>query len=890
MLTLGAVLFTISCSGPQPSIDSSSSVLQSVSVNLAGDGAITAIDGTAVYLDEVKGESLGTTTSYETRTVADDLPVRITTQYKTADSSGSDLNDVAGYTGRVELNVTVENLTVKPTDVEYDVAGQSRVDAALVGTPMSIAASAQFAGTRPSDIVVSADDGGSQTNGIVSATANGDAVVQWAALLAPPQSQATTTFQLVANVTDFAVPSIDIAMQAGLHTDLSYEGALGSAFDNGPTSELGLQQRTITLISEVNAVLNRAGTTITEVRTNLDDTSKTLGVRTAQQLHDSSESLATTMKSLGEQLGDLQTDLSATATGTETSVSAQLRETVESMKNILGDTSGTPSSQVEGTGCAATVRAPEAGYSIYSAFVQLSARLAGYATANEGCRDEIVVDLQNTVGPRVPSVETCTESSMTCALFGSSLVVTGALLQLVVNGEAIVSDLNTDDIDTAISQQATLANNVADLSEALALLPRVTDEPELATAVQSAQTSLEAATAQVSALSRTLRSTATGSLTELGEDSGVGPLPAGSMIAQLDTLAESICSLSTDGVSVVDPEVVEKLRAYLTSTPCTTGAVVAPPAGYPTPLADRLQAQVDAWKGIQDAGDTANPTSTVSLLSGALAGIQTSLDDIRSATVTHDEAFDLSVDALAALAQDSVTQSTELGAQLGVIRGQQLTLADSVMQSFTDAAVSTNALVSTTINEQVRVVSDRAELGRGSLVASYNSTISGLSSTSQTVITDARGLIDTQKSRLTESNRAATADLSEQTASALERIAASTSASSRDVEAASTLLSDNLNKVLLDLGDQKVAGSGLLGAMAVSAAKADTADFQLALASQNAAGYANIRSGDVAGILLQQAQFAASLKAANTFPAFHLKVPSGATSHTIYSFHLGGEK
>ena len=78
--------------------------------------------------------------------------------------------------------------------------------------------------------------------------------------------------------------------------------------------------------------------------------------------------------------------------------------------------------------------------------------------------------------------------------------------------------------------------------------------------------------------------------------------------------------------------------------------------------------------------------------------------------------------------------------------------------------------------------------------------------------------------------------------------------------------------------------------MATSAAKADTADYQLALATQNAQGYANMRAEDVAGILLRQAQFKASLEAVSALPTFHLEVPPGTATQTLYSFRLGSAK
>ncbi|PPI02511.1 hypothetical protein C5C56_02785 [Rathayibacter sp. AY1D1] len=96
--------------------------------------------------------------------------------------------------------------------------------------------------------------------------------------------------------------------------------------------------------------------------------------------------------------------------------------------------------------------------------------------------------------------------------------------------------------------------------------------------------------------------------------------------------------------------------------------------------------------------------------------------------------------------------------------------------------------------------------------------------------------------------------------------------------------------MLLDLGDRTVGGSGLLGSMTTSAAKVGTADVQLALASQSARGYAAVRSEDVSGILLVQAQERASLRAGDALPAFHLDLPEGARTRTVYSFRIGDER
>ncbi len=194
------------------------------------------------------------------------------------------------------------------------------------------------------------------------------------------------------------------------------------------------------------------------------------------------------------------------------------------------------------------------------------------------------------------------------------------------------------------------------------------------------------------------------------------------------------------------------------------------------------------------------------------------------------------------------------------------------------------------IDEQVRNVSDTAGQSQQAVEQAFDQSIAGLRTTSGEVTSDSKGTIDEQKGALEQQSSSLASAVDSQTAASLQRIDASTSASVRDVQGASTLLTGDLNRVMLDLGDRKVNGSGILGAMATSAAKSDSADYQLALASQNAAGYANVRAEDVAGILLQQQQFRSSLDAAAKLPAFRLDVPSGATATTLYAFRIGADR
>lgn len=62
------------------------------------------------------------------------------------------------------------------------------------------------------------------------------------------------------------VPDLDISVQPGLVTDPSMGALVDSAFNPATSHELELQRRTIDLIGDVNGVLARASSTISDVR------------------------------------------------------------------------------------------------------------------------------------------------------------------------------------------------------------------------------------------------------------------------------------------------------------------------------------------------------------------------------------------------------------------------------------------------------------------------------------------------------------------------------------------------------------------------------------------------------------------------------------------------
>lgn len=927
LVTLGLIATTACTQAPNPEpVSNPVKLLQSVRVGLSHAAGVESIEGTTISVSSA-GDSSAEDTRYVTADVVGELPMRVSLHYRAGEKSGSDLSELQGHSGPVEINLTLENLTVKPRLISYDSAGQTRSDTALVGAPLTIAASTKLAGVRADDVTAGSADGTAGTNGVLSSAEDGSAVVQWATVLAPPRSGASTTLRLVADVKDFAVPAFDLAVQPGINTDLSADAVLAGAFASGTGSEMDLQRRTISLVSDVNTVLTKAGSTITEVRRNLQVTSQTLGVKTAGELRDNSTALAGTMVQLKEQLQDLGDDLEATTETTQSTTASQLQQTVSAVESMLGDTTAVPmTAPIDGEGCNAEVPKSAKASTVYSSILTMAAQLDAYATVSAGCRDLVAGAIQATMGPENPTAEQCAEQgSMTCSLYGSAVTITAALLGLVNKGDALVAELQPHVVEDAIKNQdaadVILQQMRADFA---VILEGAETSEDYKTALANVRASIKSAEESVTATREgvtgvrvsidglreqlvDIAATAQGAQTELS-----GGLPLnGSMLQQNQSLADELCRLA-DGdfprQGRLSDREAEELRSYLTATPCEPADIadgelpvqeLTPPIGFKDPLDARLQDQEAAWVSVLDATDT---TAADQAISQALGGLETALDDIDAKLDAITEATDAldgaatakvtgskrQFEALNAALQEAIASSDRVGTSLVTLKEQQDGLGDKIKQSLREVSAETAAEVFKTVDEQVRQVAEIGDAGSESVIRAFNRSISGLKTTSDEVVADAGGTVNKQRDELLGHSDALAGTLAESTESSLVSIAASTSGSTRDVEGASALLSASLNKVMLDLGDRTINGSGLLGAMATSAAKADTADFQLALASQNAEGYANIRSRDVDGLLLRQAQFKASLTAIDELPPFHLKVPDGATSQTLYTLKIGG--
>lgn len=923
-------------------------VLQNVNLKLASNGNVSAIDTNNIYVNEQEHKSSSKTINFKVKDVINDVPVRVSTQYQSSKGTGTNLKDLNGYSGELTIKVTVENLTLKSQEVSYDAGGTKRTNQALVGVPFTVAGSVSLDNVKSNQIITSGDKtDDSATNGVISTTGDGKANVQWGAILAPPTSGASTSFTLKVNAQDFKAPDFDIAVQPGFASDLSGESVLNNSFNKNDANQVAMLQRTIDLVNNVDSTITSASSQVNELRSSLDNTSDTLGQDAAKNLQVNSESLTKRMAELDGQIQSLKDDLAKTADGNKNQLISQLESTVNTMDTLLGDTSQVPNVSVshQNGSCTVDRGAAGGGSSVYGNLVQLSQILNNYADASGDCQHALADSLRQTIGPDNPSPEVCRDgSSVTCSLYGASVTSQASLIGLVANGEKLVNELQPEYLKGANKNYRALRGEVDNLTKYLQsdegkkAIRDHQQNGDITESLKSSRRSVDELKKTSDELTKALNSLHSKAVAARNDVSG----NSNSIDQQNEDIANELCKLSVENGGKLSQEEVDRLRSYLTSTPCGEtprtpqrdqnnqnqgdqntpnnnqngnnanqgGTPVVPaahrfaadklqaPEGYGQAMDERLNNQARAWDEVIKETDLQNPTTPLAQNAKGFSDQVNSLDSALSSVekAYAGEGDDQNRDrddrqndpnSLDEKLKSLTSASDELGKNLDELSSQHSELSEALKNAFKDSADETSKNINNLISQEIRQVSAQGSAGADSIQNSFTSSIYGLAEASNVIVRDAGNSLEAQRRDIAGKVENLKASLDGVTQSSLEQLDARTGSASRDLAGASVLLADDLNKVILDLGDSRVDGSGLLGALKTNAAKAGAADFQLALASQNAQGYTSVRAEDIAAVQLRQAQFKASLEKLKSLPSFHLPDGGKAEVKVVYTFHIG---
>ncbi len=888
-------------------------VLQSVNVAMAPDGTLTGVDGTTVMASADGEQADSTSQSYSPAEVVKDLPVRVLTSYRTADGAGTDLSDLEGYTGKLQIDLTVQNLTVEPQDISYDANGSSRTQPALVGAPLTVVASAALTDTPASRVVTAdANDAAAATNGVLSQSETGTTQVQWATILAPPQLASSATLSLVVDAEDFVAPAIDLSVQPGLVTDPSLGALVKTAFDPAGSQELKLQEQTIQVIGEVNTVLNRASSSISQVRRTLEASSETLGDKTVQDLEGSVVQITSSMKSLDGTVEGLGSNISSSLKATGTSSLSQLQTTVDSIDQLLGDTSANPPApSVRGSGCDTSVATRSGGDSVYGSLLRVVSTLQGYAQASDGCKVQLKNTILTTIGPSNPNDTVCAPGaegspagSVTCALSDSRSKFSTFVADLNDAAASAAGELDLTSLDDARDAVTTLAEDANAIDGLLLTLGGVVNGPDedsvtkLVAAVRASAGKLRASRNAVGAALDTLRADLVrqqGYLTTLGSSA--------------TALVDEICALTqapdvpVDATKPLTPAQGAGLMDNITDSPASCPQVVE--QNFPAPAAGRILDTIGAARDdlaeVQTSVAATNPDGALTRALGAFDEEYTStlvpkLGELeRAINGGATGSVPATIKELQRLIRNLTGSVDGPQGSIQGIRDALDTVEDegaAAQGSFTaavrDVARAARKDVKETTKKAIDDVTARSVQAREDVTKAFDQSRQGMLSAAGDIAADGASTIDKQRAGLSRTEQSATTAITESVKKGLGVIADTVSASTLDTETAGKLLTADLTKVLADLGNPQVDGSGLLGSITTNAATAGTADYQLALAGRTADSYSNVRGGDIAGLMLRQAQAEAAFTRQAGLPAFQLDLPDGVERRTVYVFHLQG--
>ena len=954
-------------------VENATNVLQNVNVQMGRDGEVSSIESTNIYVNDKDRTSSSSNVQFKPKDVVNDLPVRVSLQYSSERGSGTNLNDLNGYSGEITIKVTVENLTVKTEDVTYDASGTSRTSPAPVGTPFSIAASTVLSGS-PTQVITTPDATDSSTNGVVSTNDEGKAVVQWGAISAPPVTGSSSSFVLKVKAKDFSAPTFNISVQPGFASDLSGAGIITNGFTSQDASQVALLQRTIDTVNEVNSTLNSASSQVAQVRQSLDDTSATLGKDAAEHLKTQNESLTKTMQGLQANIENLQKDLSEASRTNNSQLISQLERTVAALHTMLGDTTARPNVSVSHSNGRCVVHREEdaSSRSVYGNLVQLSAVLNAYAEASSDCQQDLTASIREIVGPEHPTAETCSSNgSVTCALFGASVTVQSSLIALVATGEKIVDHLQPEYLKGANTNYSALKRQMDEIVQQMEKDPSSLN----ADAVRALREKVSAARQGVNQLKETssrliesiknVHSRAASARAELVDGSG-------SMSAQNKELAEQLCALSTERGGSLSAEQVEHLRGYLTASSC--GGAASPsaspssevpseapspapsesasatpseepskkievPSAAPsseassaeptategntrvitvenanertytsntpaarTPMEQRIAAAVAAWDEVLAATsmddpkeglarDAKNLNDAVNAVDGALGEVEKTLNDAVNAQNQDAEKKAEPTEEAKVSLRDRIHSASDavnaLGKNLEDMTNMQADLSTAIKEAFKESANETRESLTSMISEEIRKVSSDGSSSASAAKEAFSASVAGITDTANTVVQVAGESIEVQHKDMNDRIEGLRQSLDSVTERSLVALSTRAENATRDLAGASVQLNNDLSKLMLDLGDSNAEGAGLLGALKSNSAKAGAADYQLALAMQNAQGYTNLRSEDIAALQKRQAQFKASLQRLRSLPTFHLSNAGSAEVKTVYTFQIG---
>lgn len=668
--SLVALAVVASSIGASPVFAEQERLLQNVDVVVGSDGAVTKISSTLLRSVGDANPSADEK-SHDPSTKAGELPVRVLTSYRLTDGgttrAGTDLDDIAGRKGRVVVEVTVQNTTVRPEALTATAAGLTSDGPTLVGVPLTVVGGVDLGDAAFADLVSGGDagDSGVVTNGVVSRTDRGGRV-QWATFLAPPRLPASQTFRLVFDTDDFTPPTLDLSVQPGLLTDSSIDRLIDSVFGPGAGGVEDLQLRTVTLLRRVNETLGEAGGSLQNVQQTLDDARNGLGQQTIANLQSGQTQLQSELAALIDELTLLRDDVSDDFRSSGDKITADIGTTIDGVLAQLGDpdellaerdrkraraqastsptASPTSSPGTGGADDACKVGAPtiDPAKSVFAQLIAVGDGLIDISDATDACRQAIADRLAATLTAEGPSSVVGRLDERRKSIDGQRAKV----LKQSGNLKGLVAGATSAGL---VDRVFGMADDLRDLRTSLTVTDDGKTNPSTAKLVKQAK----AISSELSKITDDLAKkegddTVATVLKKIGTDASQRAAAlsrAGGVEDDLDAVAEQVCGLTLTGP---DADARDGAVALLVGKDCAGDQ--ADPGDADGSVRERVVAARSTLETIAKQAGGAAPSSATSLVGalttildtviGQLGKFITTLTDPNGAVATLEKTID----------------------------------------------------------------------------------------------------------------------------------------------------------------------------------------------------------------------------------------------------------
>lgn len=897
-------------------------MLQSVHIGIGGSGSIDTITDSRVsigYGDDVAGETV--TNEYNPAEAIKELPVRIIPSYVTEDGSGTDLSDLEGYTGRVEIFLSVQNLTLEPEDVSYDVAGQSHSRVALIGTPLTVVGASSLNVPVDQIAVNASSESNNITNGVLSQDEDGNAQLQWATILAPPQLPASTVFTIVADVEEFEAPEFDVTVQPGYVSNASTGEVLDQAFRSSLESDSDLILQTIQTMADLDDLLAEAGSIISQARSDLRVSAETVGSQTVRDLQQSIGAITTSTEKMISTLGSLETSVTSTLEVSNSALLSQTSQTISTVSSLLGNTEqATPYVEFLGEGCELRVANQADATSVFGSILNINALMNGYAEASADCQLELQQRLEAALGPEIPTAEACEESEgLTCQLEFSKSELAATLKQLEAEANEAVSEVESARGDDALGTMGRVNTSIGEIAPILEALESDGEPVRIRRGLNNIEDLLNDIEDGISDIEDRYNEILNRTNRVLDVNNGIEE--------QRIELKNAICGMiphpepePTDPTAPSEPsepevpaeeaplteDEAEDLLRIIGSTDCENKRFffnsgdtlestiadaneelanlkefVAPDQPVydedGNPVLDRNGNQVYQYESTQEIREYVDEA-------------QATLESVYELYRTNNEVFLGAVRDLREVYDGLEHEATTLTTQVTELNDDVHALEENMATIFNDAQIEMKDQLDAMIDKSVRQVEVSKQNSGEAVDHMFGIISSEMSQNAAVLVQSGRDSISDLQGELASLGDVMSAQTEEQVRQGITAINGTVSAATVDLEASNLLLTNDIQRVLADIGVNSVEGGGLLGTIANSAATAGLADEQIAQASVATLEYANSQRGSLGRNAMSNAQLRATAARSELVDPFMIEPNPNIDYTTVYNFNVGGIK